>query len=476
VRQYDKLFIGGRWLPSAGHSWNEVVSPHSEEVVGRVPDPVPEDIDRAVDAARHAFDDTGWPHLEPEARLEALRRLLACYEARTAEMSRVIIEEMGSPHWFSESQCSGGYLLRSFLEVAEDFPFETRRPGRDEEILVRQEPVGVVGAITPWNVPQMVIMPKLVPALIAGCTIVVKAAPETPLDALLLAEIVEEADLPPGVVSILPGGREVGEHLVRHPGVDKIAFTGSSATGRRIAALCGEQCKRFSLELGGKSAAIVLDDADLAATVDGLRFASFMNSGQACVAQTRILASTRRYDEVVDAMAEMTSALTVGDPSDPANFIGPLVARRQQERVEAFISGAAAQGATPACGGEGMPEGLDTGWYVRPTVFAGVDNSMTIARQEVFGPVVAVIPYTDEDDAVRIANDSDYGLAGTVWTADRAHGVDVAKRIRTGMVGVNGFSPTFAAPFGGYKASGIGREYGPEGLAEYLEYKSVYGA
>jgi betaine-aldehyde dehydrogenase len=456
----------------------QVVSPHSGLEVGSTPCAGEADIERAVALARQAFDSSPWPHLAPDARIEAVGRLLAAYSTRTAEMAEVVIAEMGSPRWFAEmAQGPGGaYMLSTFLDAARTFEWEVAGSGHNAGALVRREPVGVVGAITPWNVPQLVIMPKLAPALLAGCTIVVKAAPETPLDALLLAEIVEEADLPPGVVSILVGGRDAGEHLVRHRDVDKIAFTGSSAVGRRIAGICGERLARCSLELGGKSAAIILDDADLPRTAAGLKFASFLNNGQACVAQTRILTSRRRYAETVDALAAMVEDIVVGDPGDPATYVGPLVARRQQERMDTYLRGAAADGARTVVGGPGPPEGLEGGWYVSPTLLAEVDNSMAVAREEIFGPVVCVIPYDDEDDALRIANDSPFGLAGSVWTRDREHGLALANRMRTGMVGINGFAPDLWSPFGGYKESGIGREYGPVGLDGYLEYKSIYGA
>jgi len=291
-----------------------------------------------------------------------------------------------------------------------------------------------------------------------------------------MAEMLVEAGVPDGVVSIVPAGREVGEYLVRHDGVDKIAFTGSTAVGRRIASICGEQLKRVSLELGGKSAAIILDDADLAATAQGLQLASFMNNGQACVAQTRVLASRARYDDVVDAISSMVGNLHVGDPADPTTDVGPLVARRQQERVEKYIALGQEEGARIVVGGNGRPPGLEKGWYVQPTVFAGAHNDMRIAREEIFGPVIAVIPYDSEEDAIRLANDSDYGLAGSVWTADPTHGLDVARKVRTGTYAVNMYLMDFVAPFGGYKASGIGREFGKEGLEEYLEYKSIVPA
>src|SRR5688500_5967159 len=410
-------------------------------------------------------------------RIDVVQNLSGLYAAKLGEMAEVITTEIGTPISFSSlAQSPAPWMqIEAFLAIARGSPWEESRDGAlGAPVVVRREPVGVVAAIPPWNVPQFTIMSKLVPALLAGCTVVVKPAPETPLDGYLLAELLAEAGVPAGAVNIVAGGRETGEHLVAHPGVDKVAFTGSTAAGRKIAAICGEQLKRVSLELGGKSAAIVLDDADLAKTMEGLKFTALMNSGQACVAQTRILASRARYDEVVDALAETVGAMQVGDPMDPATEIGPLVAQRQQERVEKYIALGQEEGARVALGGNGRPDGLDRGWYVRPTIFAGVDNTMRIAQEEIFGPVLSVIAYDDVDDAVRIANDSPYGLAGTVWTADFDAGVDVARRVRTGTIGVNTYTMDFAAPFGGYKNSGYGREFGPEGLGQYTEVKSIY--
>jgi aldehyde dehydrogenase (NAD+) len=474
MRDYDRFYIGGEWVAPAGSGTIEVISPHTEEVIGRVPDGTAADMDRAVAAARDAFDNGPWPRMAPTERAEAVARLADLYAARLGDMAELITEEMGSPITFSQlAQAPQPHMMLSyFADLGKTFTWEDERPGLFGPVTVRREPVGVVAAIVPWNVPQFTIMTKLPAALVAGCTVVVKPAPETPLDAYLLAELIDEADLPPGVVNIVPAGREAGEHLVSHAGVDKVAFTGSTAAGRRIGSICGEQLKRCSLELGGKSAAIILDDADLAATVGWLEMASLMNNGQACVAQTRILAPRSRYGETVDAVVGMVSGLKVGDPGDPTTQIGPLVARRQQDRVEGYISAGLDEGAKIVTGGS-RASGHDRGWYVAPTVFADVDPGMRVAREEIFGPVLCVIPYDDTEDAIRIANDSDYGLAGTVWTADADRGMDIARRVRTGTYGVNMYMIETCAPFGGYKASGIGRELGPEGLMSYLEYKSI---
>jgi betaine-aldehyde dehydrogenase len=473
----DSFYIDGRWARPATGDVIEVVSPHTEQVVARVPEGRPADIDAAVAAARRAFDEGPWPRTSPAERIEVVQRLSHLYAARLGDMAELITIEMGSPTSFANlAQSPAPWMqIEAFIAIARDFPWEAARPGvLGSDVLVRHEPVGVVAAIPPWNVPQFTLVSKVVPALLAGCTVVAKPAPESPLDAYLLAELLDEAGVPPGVVNIVAGGRETGAHLVAHPGIDKVAFTGSTAAGRTIGALCGEQLKRCSLELGGKSAAIVLDDADLTATMEGLRFTSFMNSGQACVAQTRVLAPRSRYAEVVDALAQTAASMPVGDPADPATEVGPMVARRQQERVTSYIEIGLGEGARVVTGGTGMPEGLDRGWYVRPTVFADVDNRMRIAQEEIFGPVVSVIAYDGVDEAVRIANDSDYGLAGTVWTADVAAGLDVARQVRTGTYGVNTYTMDFAAPFGGFKASGLGREFGPEGMAQYTEVKSIY--
>jgi len=365
-------------------------------------------------------------------------------------------------------------VLRYYANLAVRTPVEQRRPRLDGrgETLVRREPVGVVAAIVPWNYPQALTMFKLAPALAAGCTVVLKPAPETSLDALELAAAAERAGLPAGGLNVVTGGGDVGQYLVEHPGVHKVAFTGSTAVGRAIGAVCGRLLRPVTLELGGKSAAIVLDDADLATTAAGLASASMLNNRQTCYLSTRILAPRTRYDEVVAAVSEMVSSLTVGDPLDPSTFIGPMVSSRHRDRVEGYIELGKSSGARVVTGG-GRPD-RDTGWFVEPTVFADVDNSSRIAREEIFGPVLSVIPYDDEDQAVGIANDSEYGLGGTIWTTDVEKGLDIARRVETGSVGVNFYDLDIGAPFGGVKASGLGRELGPEGLDAYVQCKSIY--
>jgi aldehyde dehydrogenase (NAD+) len=476
IRDYDRLFIGGDWVAPEGTDTISVISPSTEEVVGRVPDGTEADIDKAVAAARTAFDRGPWPRMTPVERAAILAKVAAQVTAEMNEMAEIITSEMGSPISFSVlGQVLAPTMIFSYYaDLASTFPFDELRAGvLNPNMLVTKEPVGVVGAIAPWNVPLFIAAAKLAPSLLAGCTVVYKPAPETPFDAFRLAEIFAEAGLPKGVLSVVPAGREVSEHLVTHPGVDKITFTGSAVGGKRIGGLCGERLKRCTLELGGKSAAIVLDDADLTTTIASLLPNAIMNNGQACIAQTRILAPRSRYDEVVDALVAGVSALSVGDPLDPATEVGPVVAERQRARIEGYLDSGREEGATVAVGG-GRPNGLTKGWYVEPTVFANVDNKMKIAQEEIFGPVLVVIPYDGDEQAVDIANDSSYGLCGSVWTEDNDRGLGIARQVRTGTYMLNAPVPIdFATPFGGYKESGVGREFGPEGLENFLEMKSI---
>jgi betaine-aldehyde dehydrogenase len=470
----DTLYVGGEWVAPSGTNTIDVVSPTTEEVIARVPEASEGDVDRAVEAAKAALAGS-YPQLSPDERAEYLVKLSQAIQARSQELAEVITAEMGSPSsWSLMGQVlSSTMVIDGWADLTRTFPFEEVRPGALGPVLVRKEPVGVSAGIIPWNVPLFIVALKLGAALAAGSPMILKPSPETPLDAYILGEILDEIELPKGMVSILPAGREVGEYIVRHHGVNKVGFTGSTAAGRKVGAICGEMLKRCTLELGGKSAAIILDDCDLASTIPLLMGTALMNNGEACIAQTRILASRDRYDEVVDALSDAVKATTVGDPADPSVAVGPLVAERQRDRVLGYIEKGRAEGAKVAVGG-GRPAGIDRGWFVEPTLFAGVDNGMTIAQEEIFGPVLAVLPYDDPDDAVRIANDSDYGLSGSVWTSDVEAGIDVARRVRTGTYGINQFGTLdMRNPFGGFKASGVGRELGPEGLSAYLETKSI---
>lgn len=471
----DRFYIGGEWVePAQSGAVLEVVSPFTEEVVGRVPEAAELDMDRAVAAARRAFEEGPWPRMAPSERAALIAALANEIRGRSQEFAQLITLEMGSPiSWSLVGQAlAPTMLLDAFAALAAEFPFEEERQGMLGTSLVRHVPVGVAAGILPWNVPLFIAAFKLGAAMTAGAPLILKPSPETPLDSYLLAQAAEKVGLPPGVLNIVPAGREVGEYLVRHPDIDKVSFTGSTAAGRKIAAICGEQLKRCTLELGGKSAAVVLDDVDLATALPGIMSNSIINNGQACLSQTRILAPRSRYDEVVDAVSTAVREMKVGDPMDPEVGIGPLVSQRQKDRVNGYIELGVAEGARVALGA-GKPA-FDRGWFVDPTVFADVDNHMRIAQEEIFGPVLCIISYDGDEEAVRIANDSAYGLSGSVWTQDPARGVEIAKGVRTGTYGVNSVATMdLRNPFGGFKASGIGREAGREGIEAYCEIQTI---
>jgi acyl-CoA reductase-like NAD-dependent aldehyde dehydrogenase len=473
---YDRFYIGGQWTAPASGQRINVTEAATEDHVGSVPEGTEADLDAAVDAARKAFDDpAGWATWSPEQRGAVLERFAVALEARGGETARRVSVQNGMPLWLANTFEAGfpAMLLRYYTGLVTAGSEEVRAGMLGKKSLVRREPVGVVAAIVPWNVPQGITFLKLGPALAAGNTVVLKPAPETVLDAFLMAEAAIEAGLPPGVLNVVPGGREAGAYLVAHPGVDKVSFTGSTAAGRSIAETCGRLLRPVTLELGGKSAAIVLDDADLASMLESFFGATLLNNGQICWLSTRVLAPRSRYGEVVDAITGLAKSLTIGNPLEPDTKIGPLVSDRQRSRVESYIAKGKADGARLTAGG-GRPAGLDRGWFVEPTIFADVDPRAAIAQEEIFGPVLAVIPYSDEAEAIAIANDSDYGLGGSVWTSDSERGTALARKVQSGTIGVNGYVNEPAAPFGGVKASGLGRELGPEGLQPFQVLKTIY--
>ncbi len=470
----DKLFIGGLWLEPAGEERITIISPSTEKVIGSAPSASIEDMDRAVQAARRCFDETDWPQLSFEERAKWLYRAADVFDANKERVARVTASETGLPY-HSDAMAHAeliGHLFRSTAEIGLALGQEEKRTGYVTDVTVRREPVGVVAAITPWNGPAVMAHFTIPMAILAGCAVILKTAPETPLHGQVLASIYEEIGLPPGVISIVTAGREASESLVRHPGVDKVAFTGSTATGQRVGMICGEMIKRRTLELGGKSAAIILDDAKLDDFMPDLVKASVMTNCQACLGQTRILAPRSRYEEIVDSYVAEMAKIKVGDPFEQGVQVGPLIGDKARLKAENYIEIGKSEGAKIVLGG-GRPKDLETGFYVELTVFRDVSNDMRIAREEIFGPVFVVIPYDDDDDAVRIANDTDYGLSGSIWTTDMERGRRLARRIRTGHVGINIHMFEFSGPFGGYKKSGLGRQFGPEGLSEFFEYKQI---
>jgi aldehyde dehydrogenase (NAD+) len=470
VGRTAELYVGGQWIPSTGDRVIQVVNPATEEVIGSVPEGALEDVDRAVRAARRAFP--AWSATPVAQRAGFLMALRDGIAARQAELAATITAEMGAPTKLATTLQTGLPLqvLSSYVDMA-GVADETETVGNS---MVVHEPVGVVAAITPWNYPLHQSIAKIAPALLAGCTVVHKPSEVAPLSAHMLAEIADSIGLPAGVYNLVSGtGAVVGEALAQHPEVDMVSFTGSTRAGRRVSELASGTVKRVALELGGKSANVILDDADITAAVKVGVGNCFLNSGQTCTAWTRMLAPSSRYDEVVTLAAQTAAGYTVGDPTDPHTRLGPLASAEQRDRVLGYVTRGVAEGALLVAGGPdsaGLPE---RGYYVAPTVFADVAADATIAQEEIFGPVLSIIRCADEEDAVRIANSTQYGLAGAVWSADVDHAVAVARRMRTGQVDINGARFNPRAPFGGYKQSGNGRELGRHGLEEFLLVKSM---
>ena len=466
----QQIYVGGNWVDSAGDGSIDVVNPSNEEVIGSVPDGVGADVDVAVAAAREAFP--GWAATPLEERLGYIEKLAGQLGARSEEIGELISREVGMPGKMAVMIQAGlpAGTTASVPATAREFPFEETL-GRS---LVTREPVGVVGCITPWNYPLHQIMAKIAPAMAVGCTVVLKPSEVAPLNAFVLADIIDELGFPAGVFNLVSGvGPVVGEAIAAHPDVDMVSFTGSTRAGTRVAEVAAANVTRVHQELGGKSANIVLDDADFAAAIPSAVGACYLNSGQTCSALTRLLVPADRMDEAAELAAQAAAGFTVGPADDEGSRLGPLVSQIQWDRVQGYIQAGIDEGATLVTGGTGKPEGLDHGYYVKPTVFSNVDNSMSIARDEIFGPVLSIIGYDNEEDAIRIANDSDYGLSGGVWSSDNDRALAVAKKLRTGEVDMNGSFLNTDAPFGGYKKSGNGRELGRFGLSEFVEAKQI---
>lgn len=468
--QRDKLYIDGRWVTPAGKALIDVINPATEEVIGRIPEGTSDDARAAVAAARRAFD--AWAATAPAERAGYLQKIHEGLKARADEIARTITGEMGMPLKLSQRIQAGSPIATfgMYARLAAEFPFE-ERVGHS---LVVREPVGVVAAITPWNYPLHQIAAKVAAALAAGCTVVLKPSEVAPLNAFILAEVIDAAGLPAGVFNLVTGyGPVVGEALVTHPEVDMVSFTGSTRAGKRVSELAAQTVKRVALELGGKSASVILDDADFAAAVKSTVSNCYLNSGQTCTAHTRLLVPAARYEEAARLAVDAARAYRLGDPFDAATTLGPLASDMQRSRVRDYIRTGLKEGAELLWGGAEAPEGLAKGYYVRPTVFGRVRPDSTIAQEEIFGPVLSILTYQDEDDAVRLANATIYGLAGAVWSGSEERALGVARHLRTGQVDINGGVFNLHAPFGGYKQSGNGRELGRYGLEEFLEYKSL---
>lgn len=473
MKVIDHIYVDGRWQRSVGTGFIDVVNPATEEVFARAPAGAPDDVQRAVAAARLAFD--GWAATPRGERIAALDRIRTGLARRADELARLITAQMGSPLAFSRLAQLG--LPLKNLDIAARAMESLHAEEVIGNALVVREAIGVVAGITPWNFPLHQITAKIAPALVAGCTVVLKPSELTPLDACVLAEIVHEAGLPPGVFNLVFGsGALAGEPLVRHPDVDMVSFTGSTRAGRRVAELAAATLKKVALELGGKSANLLLDDADLDQALPVAVKQCYANSGQACASLSRLLVPRQRLPEVEQRVIEIARGWTLGDPLAETTKLGPVASSLQQQRVRAFIRSGQMQGARLLLGGAGQPDGLARGAYVQPTVFSGVQPDMEIAREEIFGPVLSLLAYDDVEHAIKLANDSVYGLSGGVWSADVQRARQVARRLRTGQVVINGAPLNLMAPFGGYKLSGLGREYGRYGLEEFFEIKSLQGA
>jgi aldehyde dehydrogenase (NAD+) len=466
----DKIYINGSWVASTGTGVLEVIDSTTEEVMATIPDGTPEDVDKAVQAAAAAFP--AWAATSNEERAKLLTRVGEALAARTDEIAAIISHEVGMPMTLSGAVQVGlpAGAFADAAKAAEEFAWE-------EELgnsLVVHEPIGVVGAITPWNFPLYQVVLKVAPALAAGCTVVLKPSEVAPINAFILAEVIHEIGLPAGVFNLVTGvGPVVGEAIASHPKVDMVSFTGSTRAGKRVMQLAAESVKRVSLELGGKSANILLDDADLSAAVPAGVFACYMNSGQTCSALTRMLVPRDKLAEVEELAAGAAAGFAPGDPFEEGKLLGPLVSAVQRDRVRGYINKGIEEGAKLVIGGAEAPEGLEKGFFVQPTVFSEVTRTMTIANEEIFGPVLSIIPYDTEEEAIEIANDTPYGLSGGVWSSDPARAEKVARQMRTGQVDINGGAFNPGAPFGGYKQSGIGRERGKYGLEEFVETKSM---
>lgn len=473
MTELSQFFINGQWVDPSSRNTIPVINPATEQPIATLAMGGAADVDRAVAAALGAFD--SYSRTTPQYRHALLQRLMAVYQRRQEEVARAISQEMGAPisiarQWQSATPLG---LAQVTLGVLADYAFEERQGTN----VIRREAIGVCALITPWNWPMHQVFCKLLPALAAGCTVVLKPSELSPLSAYLLADIVHEADLPAGVFNLVNGeGSVVGAALAAHPNVDMVSFTGSPAAGSAVSRLAAQTHKRVTLELGGKSAHIILDDADLEAAVAAGMSSLLLNSGQNCNAPTRLLVPRSRHNEAVAIAARIATQTAAGDPDDEATSFGPLATQAQFERVQSYIRTGMEEGAQLACGGLGRPESRPVGFYVRATVFGGVRNDMRVAQDEIFGPVLCVIPFDSEEDAIRIANDSRYGLSGYVSSGTKEHALSVARRLRTGMVHLNNAPPDLSVPFGGYKQSGNGREWGRYGLEEYLEVKSILGA